>query len=113
MTQERNAAFRLPSLMLNTLTVATFEPHVGEQFRMRLADAPAVDVTLVEASPLVTDGDARRLRAPFRLTFRAPFDGAPRQAIYAVEHAQLQAMSLFLVPVKVDSTGVYFEAIFT
>ena len=99
--------------MLDTLTVATFEPHLGDQFQMRFADAPAVDVTLVEASSLVTDNDTRRRRAPFRLIFKAPVEATPLQAIYALEHAQLEPMQLFLVPIRADATGSYFEAIFT
>ncbi|MEP6491706.1 MAG: hypothetical protein ABJF01_03455 [bacterium] len=99
--------------MLNTLSVATFEPHVGQQFRMQLAAASHVEVTLVEASPLATDGDARRQRAPFRLIFRGPASQVASQAIYSVEHDSLAPMSIFLVPIRADAAGVYYEAIFT
>lgn len=48
----------------------------------------------------------------FTLLFRAPLDADPRQGIYQLEHEKLGAMDLFLVPVKKDDSGLYFEAVF-
>jgi hypothetical protein len=44
--------------------------------------------------------------------FRAPADVPPEQGSYRLEHQSLSAMELFLVPVKRDATGVFFEAVF-
>jgi hypothetical protein len=99
--------------MLNTFTVASFAPHLGETFRVRLPDASAIEVTLTEASVLTSDDDSRRQRAPFRLTFRDPSRRIAQQAIYALEHDGFEPMSLFLVPIRVDASGLYVEAIFT
>jgi hypothetical protein len=99
--------------MLNTFSVTTFQPHVGQTFRLRLAESASVDLTLVEASPLGTDADTRRLRAPFRLIFRGSMGRAPRQAIYTIEHETLPPIEVFLVTISADATGVYLEAIFT
>ncbi|HEY4129032.1 MAG TPA: hypothetical protein VGM50_00325 [Gemmatimonadaceae bacterium] len=99
--------------MLDTFTVATFEPHIGATFRARLPDATSIDLTLVEASSLAADSDARRQRAPFRLIFRDPARRIARQGIYDVAHDALAPMSIFLVPVQADASGTYVEAIFT
>ena len=97
--------------MLNTVTVRTFEPLVGQAFRVTLDDTTHGELMLVEASLLGTD--ARRVRAPFRLMFRGPAGRVAPQAIYPVENEALGEMGIFLVPIKADADGVYYEAIFT
>jgi hypothetical protein len=99
--------------MLNTLTVALFEPYVGQIFRVRVPDASAIELTLTEASALTTDDDSRRQRAPFRLVFRDPSRSIAHQAIYDLEHDVLEPMSVFLVPILADASGHYLEAVFT
>jgi hypothetical protein len=99
--------------MLNTLTVASFEPHIGQTFRIRLPDARTIELTLTEASVLSTDDDSRRQRAPFRLIFRDPSRSITYQAIYDLEHDALEPMSVFLVPILADASGHYLEAVFT
>lgn len=99
--------------MLNTLSVATFSPLVGQVFRAQFVDSVRAELTLVEASPLGTDTDPRRARAPFRLMFRGPAGVVAPQAIYSVENEVLGQMDLFLVPISADANGVTYEAIFT
>jgi hypothetical protein len=99
--------------MLNTLTVGTFEPYVGATFRARVENASAVELTLVEASPLTSDDDSRRQRVPFRLIFRDPSRRIAHQATYEIEHDAFEPMSIFLVPIRADASGHYIEAIFT
>ena len=99
--------------MLNTLTVAQFEPHVGATFRARAENESPVELTLAEASPLASDADPRRQRAPFRLIFRDPSRRIARQGIYELAHDAFEPMSIFLVPIRADASGHYIEAIFT
>lgn len=47
----------------------------------------------------------------FSLLFKAPADTACEQMIYGIEHPTLGAMDLFLVPVKRNTEGVFFEAV--
>ena len=48
----------------------------------------------------------------FSLMFRAPVDVPAEQGTYRLEHESLDAMDVFLVPVKRDDGGLYFEAVF-
>jgi hypothetical protein len=43
--------------------------------------------------------------------FRGPVDVPPNQSIYTLQNDKLGAVELFLVPVKKDDKGLYFEAV--
>jgi len=92
------------------LSLARFEPLVGSQFSLRLGDAAELPARLVEAR--VGLGDSLADRQPFSLTFQAPCEPALPQRIYRLEHPQLEAMDLFLVPVARSAAGLYYEAVF-
>lgn len=90
-------------------SLARFEPLVGSRFLLRLDDAGSLPACLVQARPGCGGGDGRQ---PFSLTFEAPAEPALPQRIYRLEHPQLEAMDLFLVPVARTATGLHYEAVF-
>ena len=102
---------------LETLTLETFAPRVGNHFRIRLQPEHAVEAELIEARALGDPGLApaagSRRRKPFALSFRTGQRGALPQRIYQVEHDDLGAFEIFLVPVGPDAVGMVYEAIFT
>jgi hypothetical protein len=85
--------------------LATFEPLVGSRFTLRLDDAAELPAQLIEAR-------ASRGAPSFSLTFEAPAEPALPQRIYRLEHPQLDAMDLFLVPVARTAAGLHYEAVF-
>jgi hypothetical protein len=52
-------------------------------------------------------------REQFSLHLRGPRTPALPQRIYRLEHAQLGALDLFLVPIGRDGSGMTYEAVFT
>jgi hypothetical protein len=92
------------------LTLAHFEPLVGSHFALRLDAANDLPARLIEARAGTGDGLAGRCN--FSLTFQAPAEPALAQRIYRLEHAQLDAMDLFLVPVACSAAGMHYEAVF-
>ena len=95
------------------LTLARFEPLVGSRFTLRLDDADGA----VELPAQLVEARARRAgppqgRQPFSLTFEAPPEPALPQRIYRLEHPQLDAMDIFLVPVARTAAGLHYEAVF-
>lgn len=52
------------------------------------------------------------LQECFSLIFVAREDTLPVQMMRSLKHATLGEMSIFLVPVKRDATGLHFEAVF-
>jgi len=97
-------------LELDKVHRAQFTKWVDQDFEISLKNAPPLHVRLVEVRSL---GAAHAGgREPFALEFRASASTRLPQQIYAVSHAQLGTMDIFLVQIGADSTGAYFEAVF-
>ena len=98
---------------LAALTLERFEPLRGSVFRIALTDA-VIELTLASVAP-VRAGDLKpKGRQPFALTFRGGPPGRYLpQRIYTLEHDELGALPMFLVPLAPDREGMSYEAIFT
>jgi hypothetical protein len=90
---------------LETLTADTFLSRLNDRFG--LDDGDGLELELVEATELGAARPGRR--APFSIVFRALDGRTLPQRIYRLEHAELGALELFLVPI---GPGEY-EAVFT
>jgi len=93
-----------------TFTLEHFQPLVGSRFTLRLDDATGLAAQLVDAR--AGQGSAPPGRQPFSLIFEAPPEPALPQHIYRLEHPQLEAMDIFLVPVARVAGGLHYEAVF-
>ena len=93
---------------LAALTLDTFTPLVGDRFS--IAEPAAVELELAEATGA---GDWPGGRQPFRLHLRGPREPLLSQSIYRLEHAELGALEIFIVPVDRDAESTTYEAIFT
>jgi hypothetical protein len=87
-----------------------------EQFMEQLNSTFDIDFGDVGVVPCVlqqfTPGISNKVQDSFSLIFRAPADVPRLQRIYRMVNASLGEMELFLVPVKQDDEGLYFEAVF-
>jgi hypothetical protein len=106
--------------MLDSLTGASFAPHIGTEFRIHINASTVVLVELVEVSirgqrpPRASwDTNPAPQREPFALIFRGPLEPPLLQQMYRVEHATMGIIEgLFLVPVGINQDGRFYEAIF-
>jgi len=90
--------------VLETFTAETFAPRLHEQFEL-VTDDGRVDLELTE----VTESDVPGARrAQFSIVFSGPTEPIFPQAIYGLEHPELGAFDLFLVPIAAGS----YEAVF-
>jgi hypothetical protein len=100
---------------LERLTRQDFEPRQGSIFRLIPAAGAPRDLVLVQVESLAPENAPPGSgREPFSLVFRDP--GAPgfyHQAIYRLEHPDLGALELFLVPIGPDAQGMRYQAVFT
>ena len=97
--------------MLDKLTIDDFEARVGETFRARAADGRTLTLTLTSAERLPAPPDGGR--TPFSLEFRdVARDHVPQQTV-PIEHPELGAFDLFVVPLGPGPEGMRYEAIFT
>jgi hypothetical protein len=75
------------------------------------AGASPLELRLAECDALgepVTAGGRR----PFSLLFTGPREPILRQAIHRLDHPELGAVELFLVPLAPDGAGARYEAVF-
>lgn len=96
-------------------TYDDFADRVGEHFRVRLADGPAIDLTLIEATASAEAGGPGPDGSPrqqFSLVFRGPREPTLAQGIRDLGHDTLQGVVLFLVPIGIDDEGARYEAAF-
>lgn len=89
-------------------TKEEFSEHIDSIFEMRLDDDQPCEITLVGVTEVISNA----VQENFTVLFRAPVDAPPKQGIYRLDHKHLAPVELFLVPVKKDESGLYFEAVF-
>jgi hypothetical protein len=101
--------------MLDKLTIDTFSNRIGESFTIRPDDTLTIPATLSEVTDLtaVAGGSAiGRPRIPFSLLFHTAREIMLPQRIYRLEHAELEPMEIFLVPLGPDRQGFCYQSIF-
>lgn len=94
---------------LGALTLATFEPLVGDRFTVEATTPVAIEFVLESAT---ATGERPGGRDPFSLVFLGPDEPLLPQAIYTLRHGELGVLEIFVVPIARDGDGVRYEAIF-
>lgn len=89
-------------------TKEDFSTALDSVFYARAGEAEGFDLSLVKFDDLVSN----EIHENYSLLFRAPADAPQVQSIYRLEHEALGKIDLFLVPIKKDENGLYFEAVF-
>ena len=97
--------------MLDQVTKDTFAPVQGEVFQLMLGPGQVLPLELAAVRGNGLQGMADREQ--FSLQFRGPIAPALPQQIYRLEHPQLGALDIFLVPIRRDAGGMTYEAVFT
>lgn len=85
-----------------------FSGQVNSLFSARLEEGPVIEMCLVKLTEIVCND----VQENYSLLFRSNVDTPPEQGIYRMENPVLGTMEIFLVPVKKDEAGLYFEAVF-
>ena len=94
------------TLETQSVVASTFAEHLNSNFRLHHQPA-TTELELVEVSDGSTDGHVN-----FSLLFRGPLQPLLPQRIYPLEHDRLGRFDLFIVPVRRDANGLYYEAVF-
>ena len=96
--------------MSSNLTEAEFSKHVNTKFRV--AVEPPVELELTEVKGYLSKEHEETGMERFSTFFRGPVDGYLMQQTYTIEHEQMGAFQIFLVPVSQDQSGFRYEAVF-
>ncbi|MBU6340722.1 MAG: hypothetical protein KGS48_04430 [Bacteroidetes bacterium] len=98
--------------MLNTLSIADFEPYLQTEFPIRFTQEVTLPARLIEANLLNTYSSLER--KPFSLIFRTQQKQEYYvQAIFGVQHPEKGEILMFMVPLGLDAEGMRYEAIFS
>lgn len=89
-------------------TKEQFSEQLDSTFRASLDDGQVLDLHFFKLDSTISNS----IQEAFSLMFRAPVDAPPFQNMFRLEHDKLGAMDLFLVPVKKEEDGLYYEAVF-
>jgi hypothetical protein len=94
------------------LVFEDFAGKVGAGFAITEEGAPRITLILREAEPLDPAMTPRGVRPPFTLLFLASDPRVMPQRLYRMEHEAFGTVSIFLVPVGKDASGVTYQAVF-
>lgn len=92
------------------LTEAEFSKHVNTKFHV--AVEPPLELELTDVKGYLTKPNEQTGMERFSAFFKGPGDRYLEQKVYALEHEQMGAFELFLVPVSQDQSGFRYEAVF-
>jgi uncharacterized protein DUF6916 len=84
-----------------------FRPHLNTKFRV-LKPESETEIELIEVSEV----KKTRGQEMFWLVFRGPLQQFVPQGCYEMRHDKMGEFSLFIVPIRDDSQGFYYEAVF-
>jgi hypothetical protein len=94
--------------MTATLEHEVFSRYLNTPFHISVDEANTIEVDLNEVSELHLSPRQER----FELVFRGPRQPLINQGSYRFDHDEMGDFILFIVPVRQDDEGTYYEACF-
>lgn len=94
--------------MDDSLTQEAFAQNVNTKFQVSLDDTNKVELELAEVSEL----KQHQAHDQFAVYFRGPLNAFMGQGMRSFVHDKLGPFELFIVPIRQDSEGFYYEAVF-
>ena len=91
-----------------SLTHEEFSKHANTKFQAQVDENTQAELDLIAISEL----KLYPRQEEFTLEFRGPLDMFLGQGIRNFSHEQMGQFELFIVPIKQDEQGFYYEAIF-
>ena len=91
-----------------SLTHEAFIQHANTKFQVQVDENTGVELELTKISELKLHPQQEE----FSIVFRGPLDIFLGQGVRAVKHDQLGEFELFIVPIRQDEQGFYYEAVF-
>lgn len=87
---------------------ADFEAQINTTFKVLTEAEDQFEMTLVEVKTSISN----KFQECFALLFKAPESAPPEQGMFQLKHEKLGDLEIFLVPVKKNDDGLFYEAIF-
>ena len=94
--------------MEDSLTFQEFSQNLNTKFQTRVDETQQLELELAEISQLKQTSRNEE----FAVVFRGPKEIFLGQGMRALEHEKLGKLELFIVPIREDEKGYYYEAVF-
>jgi hypothetical protein len=91
-----------------SLTHDEFSKNVNTKFQVENEENIPVELELIEISEL----KLHPRQVEFSLEFRSPLNMFLSQGVHNFKHDQMGQFELFIVPIKQDEQGFYYQAVF-
>lgn len=91
-----------------SLTHEAFTHQAGTKFQVQVEGNRGVELELTEISELKRNPRQEE----FAIVFRGPLDAFLGQGIRLFTHNELGQFEMFIVPIRQDEQGFYYEAVF-
>ena len=91
-----------------SLTHEEFSKHLNTKFHVQNEENIPVELDLIHISEL----KLYPRQEEFSLEFRSPLNMFLDQGVHNLSHDQIGDFELFIVPIRRDEHGFYYEAIF-
>lgn len=98
--------------MSANLTEASFTEQLHTKFRVRAKAPRPVELELVEVKGWRSRAEEQQGMERFSVFFTGPADILMPQHTYTLEHEQMGAFDIFLVPIAREADGFRYEAVF-
>ena len=101
--------------MLDKLSTDDFTKHLNSIFYLSSDSGEQVEAELIEVTELGTSDTSvagNKIRRPFSIVFSGPPQPVLPQGIHKVQHAEMEPLSLFVVPIGLGKKGMRYEAVF-
>ena len=95
-------------MTIEHLTRESFSEQLNTKLRLSAGAEKFIEVELIE----VVDGFEVPGQDSFSAVFRGPLEAFFPQGTYLLEHERLGRFELFLVPIRRDTEGFAYEAVF-
>lgn len=97
--------------MPGDLTEVEFSKHVATKFRAHVG-GEEVDLELVQVKGYAGRPEDQQGLERFSIFFKGPATPVLAQSTYSMSHDDMGTFDLFIVPIKADSDGTRYEAVF-
>ena len=91
-----------------SLTHEAFTQQAGTKFKVQVDENTEVELELAEVSEL----KLYPRQEEFTIVFRGPSNAFLDQGVRLFTHDQIGEFELFIVPIRQDEQGFYYEAVF-
>jgi hypothetical protein len=91
-----------------SLTHEEFSKNANSKFQVQIDENTTVELELTDISEI----KLHPRQEEFTIVFRGPLDGFLGQGARNFKHDQMGEFELFIVPIRQDAQGFYYEAVF-